>query len=109
MKDRSRLHRDLPSSALFQCGYLPDPDLPHCGTEATWHGFALDETMKNIVAMMTSCDEHVCEMIKAADYVHLLKHPCCIPGSEFVFPDNYCIVEWDERAEFAEALISGRS
>ena len=88
-------------SACWACGHQSDENGPHCDREATWHGFAIRG--HKIDAMMASCDDHL-ERLKAnADYVHPMAHPCAIPGSVFRWPENECVIEWDDAAEFAAA------
>jgi hypothetical protein len=84
------------------CGYAATSADPACHRDSVWHGFVLDDPCERIVAMMSSCDEHLPQMkLSGADYVHRLKHPCGIDGSKFRWPENECYTDWDERAEFA--------
>lgn len=89
------------------CGYARTPGDPVCDADAAWHGFVLDDPAERIVAMMSSCDRHLRKMKLSADFVHLMRHPCAIPGSRFRWPENECYTDWDEAAEFtvlAEAV-----
>ena len=75
------------------CGYASSPDGFHCDRDFTWHGFLVDD---DIVAKMSSCDEHLPLMRLSANYVHPVQHPCKVPGSWFRWPENECFTEWDE-------------
>ena len=83
------------------CGYSPTPADPVCHRDATWHGFVLDDPAQRIIAMMSSCDDHLPQMKLTADFTHPLRHPCCIPGSRFRWPENECYTDWDESLEVA--------
>ena len=96
----------LPEWAVYVCGYSPVPGELACARESIWHGFVLDDPAECIVAMMTCCDEHVGRMRLTADYVHPLKHPCGIPGSNFRWPENECYTDWDEGSEFMQAALA---
>ncbi|SRR5258708_11187701 len=114
MRHLPLLGRELPESAIFTCGYTPGhPDgYTICARDALFHGVVLDDPVQKIIAMMWCCDEHLHRMKLTADYVHEVKHPCGIPGSQFRWPENYCFTDWDEQAEFAEAdslLMAGVS
>lgn len=87
---------------IFTCGFMrAAEDVLHCNRDAAWHGFVIGGT--RIEAMMMCCGTHRPLMELSADYVHPLAHPCGIPGSVFVWPENYCVTEWDE-AELLAAV-----
>jgi hypothetical protein len=90
---------------IFICGFQASRDAMHCDQDSAWHGFAVGD--HGIKAMMTSCDEHADAMRQVAEYVHPLVHPCGIPGSMFRWPENECYTDWDEQAEFTQALTAG--
>jgi hypothetical protein len=106
MRPLPHLGTSVPDAAVWVCGHQPGGTGAHCGREAVWHGFVLDDEALSIVAVMAACDDHVHRMRLTADYVHPHKHPCGIPGSEFRWPENRCCTGWDEQAEFASALNS---
>lgn len=85
----------------FLCCYSPSPRALKCQRDATWHGMVIGEV--DLIAM-ESCDEHVAIMSELADYVHPLVHPCAIEGSQFRWPENECYTDWDEQAEFTQAV-----
>lgn len=87
----------------FLCCYSPYPGAPKCQCDATWHGIVIDDGEGDLIAM-ESCDEHVAIMRELCDYVHSLEHPCGIPGSKFRWPENECYADWDEQAEFTQAV-----
>ena len=90
--------------AHYVCGYAAAPGELHCNRDATWHAVLLNAAAKSIVAVMESCDEHVAAVKLSADYVHPLQHPCAIPGSRFHWPENVCVMEWDDAEAFAADL-----
>jgi hypothetical protein len=93
----------------WQCGlccYAVSPDALHCDRDAAWHGFVLDDGQDDIVAMMSSCDEHEPFMRLSADYVHPVKHPCNIPGSWFRWPENECYTDWDDSELATSAVLA---
>jgi len=87
----------------YICGFAAGPGDLHCNRDATWHGVLLNDDCTAIVAMMESCDGHLPAVRLSADYVHPLVHPCAIPGSRFCWPENECVLDWDEQAEFPAA------
>jgi hypothetical protein len=87
------------------CGYSPTPADLVCHRDATWHGFVLNDPAQRIVAMMSSCDDHLPQMKLTADFAHRLQHPCAIPGSSFRWPENDCYIDWDVPAELAAVEI----
>jgi hypothetical protein len=87
------------------CGYQRYPGDIACARDAVWHGFVLDDPCKQIVAMMCCCDEHLAHMKLSADFIHRLKHPCCIPGAWFRWPENECYLDWDDGAELAQVAL----
>lgn len=103
MRELPLLGPPLDDWMTFICGYSAIPGEPVCGRDATWHGFVLDDPAQRIVAMMESCGGHAGQMRLTADYVHPLRHPCCIPGSRFRWPENECYTDWSEQAEFGQA------
>lgn len=107
MRDLPLLGKPLPEWAVWVCGYASADVI--CGRDATWHGFVLDDPVAHIVAMMECCDEHLARMKLTADFVHRLKHPCGIPGSQFRWPENECFTDWDAQAEFTESMAVSRS
>jgi hypothetical protein len=101
MRDLPLLGKPREEWEAWVCGYSLTPADPACHLDAVWHGFVLDDPAQNIVAMMSSCDEHLPRMKLTADYVHRHQHPCGIPGSSFRWPENECYTDWDETAELA--------
>lgn len=90
----------------WTCGHLASPAATvSCGEEAIWHGFVLDDDAMHIKAMMSSCDEHLLAMKLSADYVHRHQHPCGVPSSEFLWPENECVLDWDEAELSAMASV----
>lgn len=77
----------------WQCGYSALTILPACDHESTWHGIVMDGGKCKY--SMTSCETHKGILEKNSTYVHELDGPCCLPGSVFHFPDNYCEIPWD--------------
>jgi hypothetical protein len=88
------------------CGYSETPADLACHRDATWHGLVLDDPVQRVTAMMASCEEHLPLMKLTADYVHSLKHPCCIPGSRFRWPENECYTEWDSELPGVPILVN---
>ncbi len=78
------------------CGYSATLADPVCHRDATWHGLVLDDPAEHVVAVMSSCDDHLRYVKLTADFTHPLKHPCGIPGSWFRWPENECYTDWDE-------------
>lgn len=84
------------------CSYADAPGEPHCNRDAAWHGMKIGGAD---VIPMESCDDHLPVMRQLVDYAHPLVHPCGIPGSIFCWPENECVTEWDESAEFAAEVL----
>jgi hypothetical protein len=84
----------------WTCGFSPDGPL-ECLDVATWHGFQLTDDGQNIECMMASCDVHRAKM--RAHFEHPMQSACGLAGSRFVWPENFCYVEWgDEPALVGE-------
>jgi hypothetical protein len=83
----------LDPSLNWTCGFSPDGPL-ECLDVATWHGFRLTDDGSGIESMMAACDDHAARM--GADFLHPMDTPCCVPGSRFVWPENFCYFEWGE-------------
>ena len=94
-----------PTDENWSCGFEPAPETFVCGKTATWHGFRLSEDGSNIDSMMASCDDHKVRMEANADYVHAMAHSCGLPGSRFVWPENYCYTDWYLDTLTAEAAL----
>lgn len=89
----------------WTCGFSPEGVL-ECLAVATWHGFRLTDDGRSIESMMAACDAHRERM--EADYAHAMDSPCGVTGSHFVWPENFCYVEWgDELALTGRASVSG--
>ena len=86
------------------CGYSAAPGELYCDRDASWHGLRFNGG--DLIAM-EACDEHAQVIRELCDYVHPLVHPCCIPGALFRWPENECFTDWDERAEFRQAVTAG--
>jgi hypothetical protein len=91
----------------FICGHSATPEALHCDRDAAWHGMRF-EADGDMLAM-SSCDEHKPILEYLCDYVHLLAHPCGIPGAMFRWPENECYTDWAETAEFAQLATAGAS
>lgn len=74
----------------WTCGFSPDGPM-ECLREATFHGFKVNGS--EIVCMMASCDEHR-EFMKA-HYAHPMDTPCGVAGSYFMWPENFCYLDWE--------------
>lgn len=104
--------RRLDPSLNWTCGLSPDGVL-ECLDVATWHGFKLTDDGLRIESMMASCEPHRARM--EADFEHLMQSACGISGSRFVWPENYCYIDWGDgtpalaAAELLAAAASGRS
>jgi hypothetical protein len=59
--------------------------------------------LTEIAAMRASCDDHLVYMGKNADWVHPMKSACGIPGSRFVWPENFCYLETGAESLLAAA------
>jgi len=92
----------------WTCGFSPSGPM-ECLDVATWHGFRLTDDGLRIKVMMASCDDHRARM--EADFKHPMQSACGITGSRFVWPENYCYVDWgDGSALVVEAeMVGGRS
>lgn len=101
MRDLPHMGKPRQEWENWVCGYSATPADPACHADATWHGFVLDDPAERIVAMMSSCDDHLPHMKLTADFAHPLKHPCGIPGSSFRWPENECYTDWDDETEVA--------
>lgn len=86
-------HHELGPELNWTCGLSPDGWL-ECLDVATWHGFRLTDDGLDIECMMASCEAHRSRM--RADYEHPMDTPCGVTGSRFVWPDNYCYIEWGD-------------
>lgn len=80
----------------WTCGFSPEGVL-ECLDVATWHGFRLTGDGLRIQVMMAACGTHRERM--RADYTHPMDTACGVAGSIFVWPENFCYVEWGD--EFA--------
>ena len=92
-------HHELEPALNWTCGFSPDGPL-ECLDVATWHGFRLTDDGLAIECMMAACDAHRVEM--KADYVHPMDTPCGVTDSRFVWPENFCYVDWG-----GEHVLSG--
>jgi hypothetical protein len=93
---------ELDPSLNWTCGFSPS-GVFECLDEATVHGFRLTDDGLAIECMMASCEAHAPQM--PADYRHPMQSACGITGSRFVWPENYCYVEWgDEVPALAGAV-----
>jgi hypothetical protein len=101
MRDLPHMGKPRGEWESWVCGFSVTPADPVCHLDATWHGFVLDDPAEAIVAMMSSCDDHLGHMKLTADFVHPLQHPCGIPGSRFRWPENECYTDWDGEHEVA--------
>lgn len=97
-------HHELGAELNWTCGYSPTGPL-ECLDVATWHGFKLTDDGLHIAWMMASCDDHRAAM--KADYSHPMASACAITGSRFIWPENYCYVEWGDHEHelIAEAPV----
>jgi hypothetical protein len=77
----------------WTCGFSPDGPL-ECLDAATWHGFRLTDDGSAIDCMMASCETH--RALMRADFDHPMGTACGITGSRFVWPENYCYIEWGD-------------
>ena len=84
---------ELDPSLNWTCGLSPD-DILECLDVATWHGFRLTEDGRNIECMMAACDEHRPRM--KAHFEHPMQSACGLAGSRFMWPENFCYLEWGD-------------
>ena len=108
MRDLPHLGEPREEWESWVCGFAMTRADPACHLDATWHGFVLDDPAEQIVAMMSSCDDHRRYMALSADFIHPLQHPCCIPGSMFRWPENECYTDWDESELAAAAELAAQ-
>lgn len=94
-------------SLNWTCGYSPDGPL-ECLDVATWHGFRLTDDGLNIDCMMAACDVHRARML--AHFEHPMGSACGITNSRFVWPENFCYIEWGDGSvlvgEVSEPAVS---
>lgn len=102
-------HHELGPAMNWTCGFSPDEVL-ECFGAATWHGFRLTADGREIDCMLASCDTH--RHLMRADYEHPMDTPCGVTGSRFVWPENFCYVDWgDELAltgQVTEPVTAGQ-
>jgi hypothetical protein len=84
----------------WTCGFSPDGPL-ECLDVASWHGFRLTDDGLRINSMMASCETHRARM--QADYEHPMQSACGITGSRFVWPENFCYIEWGDDSSLTGA------
>lgn len=89
-------------SLNWTCGLSPDGYL-ECLDAATVHGFRLTDDGLHIESMMASCESHRARM--KADFEHSMGSACGVTGSRFVWPENYCCVEWDDLPSLAGVAL----
>lgn len=83
-----RLHGIVPTH--WACGFGESVAAPRCDREAVWHAAVMDEGYTEPIAMMACCDEHRSAMDRSATFVHPMDSACGVPGSHFVWPENFC-------------------
>ncbi|MFF5261383.1 hypothetical protein ACFY4C_20765 [Actinomadura viridis] len=91
-----RLHGVL--ATHWTCGFGESREASRCGREAVWHAAVLDESHTAAIAMMACCDEHRAAMDRSASFVHPMDSACGVPGSRFVWPENYCYLPQTDSA-----------
>lgn len=94
LETRSGPHGPMLDLALnWTCGLSPG-DALECLDVATWHGFKLTDDGRGIAAMMASCEVHRARM--GADFEHPMQSACGLAGSRFMWPENYCHLDWGD-------------
>ncbi len=92
MSKSGGLYGELDEALRWSCGFGEHETDPPCMDPAAWHGVILSDARDLIVKDMSCCDEHVKFMRRHATHVHAMGSACLLPGSEFRWPENVCVL-----------------